>query len=368
MKRILFIAVVLVFLAGCGPGNITITTNPPGASVFINGRHVGTSPVQTPNPMPIITVPELHIKAEREGYFPYEIIVPLQYGKRTAHHIEMIPQPGTIDRIASAELLSQIFGLSLWFNQVREMTPLWSRHVYEPALDALLSGLEDSAIALANRNSSIPPDTIYKVEYELIEITPTVVISRPRLGSTVFGKDAHLMLVREQDSWSVLLPGFAFGDQGAPEPIAYHFADIRSVFSLDELIELAVNQRLGRTTNTGRLRYIKSRYDDGVLEIHLNGDLSYGVNTAYRERLTLTARNDFAYQAASVLRDTFLAAPKAQTVTVVFHAPVFVDQFGSVEHLPVGVLSMSREVYEQIVWETITPSMVVELLEIHWFY
>src|SRR5690606_16513166 len=120
-----------------------------------------------------------------------------------------------------------------------------------PALDALLSGLEDSEIAPANRSSSIPPDTIYKVEYDLFEITPTIVISRPRLGSTVFGEAAHLMLVRQQDSWSILLPGFAFGDQGALEPIAYAFADVNSVFDLDELVELAINQRIGRTTNTG---------------------------------------------------------------------------------------------------------------------
>ena len=85
----LFLPAILLLLIGCSSTrNVTITSEPAGAMIQVNGRNVGSSPVEVPvdkNQSPIIV-----IRAVKQGYLPEQITLKAESRDWTEGHLNVV--------------------------------------------------------------------------------------------------------------------------------------------------------------------------------------------------------------------------------------------------------------------------------------
>lgn len=365
------VLMIVILISGCAPpggwGTVNAQSDPPGADVTHDGSVVATTPAE----IKLIPVGRFEASVDLEGYYSRRVAVNITPTSVHNLALELIKKPDRDVEIELPEQLSRMFWGSLTYADYKSNRHLWSDRTDRALIDLYLERLAEEwdgqrpETAPAFYNDFL--SRIYELDFEVTEVAPGLVLTRAR-GRRTLGKDTQLLLVMEGGGWRVLLPGWALEEDGFFQPYGLTSVDSDGLGTGDSLVRWLVERTLGISTNAGQKTFRGYSRSGDRADLHLNGRLTFGATNAYRERLTASARQEFAEDAARMMRELFLLNEGAEEILVHYHVPMFVDSFGNVEQKYVGYASMVRDTYEQINWNDIRLSMVQELLEVHWLY
>ncbi len=136
-------------------GNISISSNPPNARIYINDRLKGMTPLNLHGKEDGLDAGIYRIRVEAENYGSLERQIQIRADHENAEHFDLVPQFGNLS------VFSEPSGADVYIgSQLMGTTPL--------ALDRLRVGSHEVRV--------VPPTDIYREEIHQIEVTPGAII------------------------------------------------------------------------------------------------------------------------------------------------------------------------------------------------
>lgn len=283
---------------------------------------------------------------------------------------------------APSKILEDLY-LALLTGNHTHTKRLYSNVLRESYIAGLMQGLEVPAISTPTTQSLNSLERqISRIKIEEVDTQfPGFKVVR----TTGMDRDLHLLFTLEDGRWKILLPGTLFiSESNHPDIARTRLNNVLQNGSKDlrdrayevllfEASEWIVSSALNRhpiknvfeRQQKSRLRSVSM--SEGTLELALNEDL-VNVENAYRGRLTIGAPTQFKSNASKIIRQLFAFYPEADVVKIEVWVPVFVDDYGNIEEREIGTISMDRNTYRQINWDTIRTEMIVEHLNDEWWY
>lgn len=113
-------------------------------------------------------------------------------------------------------------------------------------------------------------------------------------------------------------------------------------------------------------RLKETRLDDDILVVSLNSNVIDSDAKAYSLPLSPKIRMSAKESVATFIKDLFEIAPEINEVRVEIWLPIYIDEFGNVDDVLAGELSMDKQTYTKINWKMASLQIVANLLQENW--